>query len=160
VAWARYASICAGGTPVRPSPRAAAAAVLRDARALRSAIADVMAARAAGAPPPAEALAQLHRSFSAAIAAARPGLDGRLTWSWSHLPEPVAAMHLLAVQAVELLQAPNLDRLKSCDACQFLFLDASRNNSRRWCSMDTCGSQVKMRRFVERRAAAKRPPAG
>jgi predicted RNA-binding Zn ribbon-like protein len=155
VAWSRYASIHPGGTTSPPSGKQAAA-ILREARLLRTAIVDVMSARADGAPPPARALAQLHQSYSAAIADARPSLDAPLTWSWAALPAPLAVVRHLGVQAVQLLQAPKLDRLKACAACRFLFLDASRNNSRRWCSMETCGTQVKARRFVERRAAARR----
>ena len=34
---------------------------------------------------------------------------------------------------------------------RWLFLDQSRNHSRHWCSMDECGTQMKQRRFVERR---------
>jgi predicted RNA-binding Zn ribbon-like protein len=154
VAWAHYASVDLDGTADPTS--ADADAVLRDARALRTAIVGVMSARADGTVASARALDQLHRSYSAAIAAAHPDLDGRLTWSWTGLPDPSVAIHVLAVRAVDLLQSPILERLKSCAACRFLFLDASRNGSRRWCSMETCGSQVKMRRFVERRAAAKR----
>jgi predicted RNA-binding Zn ribbon-like protein len=39
-------------------------------------------------------------------------------------------------------------RLKVCarDTCRWAFYDASRNQSRRWCSMAGCGNHVKMRR--------------
>jgi predicted RNA-binding Zn ribbon-like protein len=53
--------------------------------------------------------------------------------------------------AVELLADGRLERLKVCANCRWLFLDQSRNRSRRWCSMADCGTAVKMERFVERR---------
>jgi predicted RNA-binding Zn ribbon-like protein len=39
-----------------------------------------------------------------------------------------------------------------CEAsdCVWLFLDASKNRSRRWCDMNQCGNREKARRFHER----------
>lgn len=44
------------------------------------------------------------------------------------------------------------DRLKICpaDDCRWAFYDASRNRSRRWCSMDVCGNRSKVRAFRDR----------
>jgi predicted RNA-binding Zn ribbon-like protein len=52
---------------------------------------------------------------------------------------------------VELLTAGPLDRLKLCGGCRWLFLDRSKNRSRRWCSMEHCGTAAKMRRYTGRR---------
>ncbi|MEO8688757.1 MAG: CGNR zinc finger domain-containing protein [Solirubrobacteraceae bacterium] len=50
--------------------------------------------------------------------------------------------------AVDLLRDPErLARVKRCAQCTWLFLDRSRNGSRRWCSMGECGAQVKPRRY-------------
>ena len=38
-----------------------------------------------------------------------------------------------------------------------LFNDESKNRSRRWCSMEDCGSAEKVRRFVARRAGRRLP---
>src|SRR5215211_7183735 len=46
-----------------------------------------------------------------------------------------------------------LDRLKLCVGCYWLFLDASRNRSRRWCTLEVCGTHEKARRYVAKRAA-------
>jgi predicted RNA-binding Zn ribbon-like protein len=59
----------------------------------------------------------------------------------------------IAAAAVDLLRHGPLDRLKLCQACPWLFLDLSRNHSRRWCSMNVCGGTLKMRRY---RAKARR----
>jgi hypothetical protein len=39
--------------------------------------------------------------------------------------------------------------LRACDnsLCRFVFLDRSRNRSRRWCDMAACGNRAKLRRF-------------
>jgi predicted RNA-binding Zn ribbon-like protein len=57
----------------------------------------------------------------------------------------------LAHATVGLLTEGPLDRLKVCGECRWLFLDRSKNRSRRWCSMEDCGTAVKMRRYTERR---------
>jgi len=52
--------------------------------------------------------------------------------------------------AVAILTSDDLKRVKQCNRCDWLFLDRSRNNSRRWCSMSACGNRVKMSRRYER----------
>jgi predicted RNA-binding Zn ribbon-like protein len=41
-------------------------------------------------------------------------------------------------------------------AATALFVDESKNRSRRWCSMEECGTHAKMRRYVARRAAKRK----
>jgi predicted RNA-binding Zn ribbon-like protein len=52
--------------------------------------------------------------------------------------------------AATLLVSDAMRRVKSCPTCGWLFLDASKNRSRRWCSMDTCGAVAKARRYYRR----------
>jgi len=49
--------------------------------------------------------------------------------------------------AENLLLSEELSRVKECPNCGWLFLDTSKNQSRRWCSMNTCGARDKMRRY-------------
>jgi len=47
-------------------------------------------------------------------------------------------------------------RIRVCEErlvgrCAWLFLDTSRNHSRRFCSMDECGNRAKQRRHYQRR---------
>ena len=58
--------------------------------------------------------------------------------------------------AVSLLTSSDLDRVRACESetCRWLFLDTSRNHSRRWCDMKVCGNRSKVRRFYERQRAA------
>jgi predicted RNA-binding Zn ribbon-like protein len=55
--------------------------------------------------------------------------------------------------AGELLLSDELGHVKECPGCGWLFLDTSKNQSRRWCSMDTCGARDKMRRYHKRKQA-------
>jgi hypothetical protein len=43
-----------------------------------------------------------------------------------------------------------------CCGCRWLFVDESRNMSRRWCTMEECGTHEKVRRYLERRAARRK----
>lgn len=65
----------------------------------------------------------------------------------------------LAFAAVELLRAVDPRHVKECPVdeggCGWLFLDQSRNSSRRWCAMADCGAQAKARKLTERRRAAR-----
>ncbi|WP_198671922.1 CGNR zinc finger domain-containing protein [Desertihabitans aurantiacus] len=83
---------------------------------------------------------------------------GPLHWGADDLGAP---MRPVAHAALQLLHAPELRRVKRCAGCPWLFLDASRNGSRRWCSMTDCGTHAKIQRYVTKRAAARgRPRTG
>ena len=55
--------------------------------------------------------------------------------------------------AADLLVSKELDRLKKCadPICGWLFLDISRNRSRRWCDMRDCGNRAKANRFYKKK---------
>ena len=83
--------------------------------------------------------------------------DGSYRWSWagdcSCLERP---LWQVAHSAADLLASGRLDRVRVCDSatCEWLFLDESRNRSRRWCDMATCGNRAKARRHYERQKTA------
>ncbi len=52
--------------------------------------------------------------------------------------------------ALALLTSERFASVKTCPACGWFFLDTSKNKSRRWCSMATCGSNAKARRYYWR----------
>jgi predicted RNA-binding Zn ribbon-like protein len=60
--------------------------------------------------------------------------------------------------AADLLISSELKQVKQCanDACGWLFMDKSRNNSRRWCSMKDCGNQAKAHRHYLRKRQGKK----
>ena len=55
--------------------------------------------------------------------------------------------------AAELLVSEELGRVKKCadSTCGWLFLDVSRNRSRRWCDMRDCGNRAKASRFYKKK---------
>ena len=140
VAWAARIGVIDDAVTATP---AEAERVLNEARSLRTAIDAVFRALATGSSPPADALAHLVERAGAAIERAQ--LAGRdLVWEGD---DPERPLWPLAVSALDLLRDGPLDRLKACEDCPWLFLDTSRNHSRRWCSMADCGTRVKMRRY-------------
>jgi predicted RNA-binding Zn ribbon-like protein len=161
VAWARHGGLVdageAAGLARRASrePRAAARALHR-AIALRERIHRVAAAVADGAPPlpdDLEALGAAHRNALAHAALAPRG--GGLDWTFASDDDLDRPIWPVVQAAVDLLRSDRLGRLKQCANCRWLFLDHSRNASRRWCSMAHCGFDAKVRRTRARRRAAR-----
>ena len=128
---------------------------LRRARQLRELLYATFRPLADGAEPAAELLDGLRDADRAALATARLAPDGArasaMRWTWPPAQDLDDPLRPITHSAVELLTSGPLEQLKLCGNCRWLFLDQSRNHSRRWCSMNECGTQMKQRRFVERR---------
>ena len=76
--------------------------------------------------------------------------DDHLAWGWKGLAaNPDAPALLLADLALNLLTEDPPARLHACasDTCRWLFLDTSKNRTRRWCDMKICGNRAKARRY-------------
>lgn len=149
----------------------AAAATLARAIEVREQIYRLFLALALGEPVPASDLAALNRALGEAPAHARlvplahhrgpspneAPVPGQLAWGWAD--EPISLdlpLWPIVRSAADLLTSPVLSALRVCAAttCAWLFLDTSRNGSRRWCSMRTCGNRAKARRHHARLRAA------
>lgn len=168
--WAEYAGVIdaaevaavAGAWAAAP---AAASAALTATTEIREALASVLQAFLEPDTSPdsaASALEYLWLRWAAAAArstlvpSSEPGAAARLlVGSAPALLIPDRAVHA----AVDLLRTADLTRLGICPpsqhGCGWLFLDHSRNGSRRWCTMEACGSFAKARRLTERRRTAR-----
>jgi len=81
----------------------------------------------------------------------------RFVWSRADATDSLTApLRPVVRSAAELLTSDLVDRVREChgDDCTWLFLDQSRNRSRRWCSMESCGNRAKVRRHYRRRQGA------
>lgn len=56
----------------------------------------------------------------------------------------------LVKSALELYTGNGLQQVRQCPSCGWLFLDKSRNGSRKWCSMSSCGDINKVQQFNQR----------
>jgi predicted RNA-binding Zn ribbon-like protein len=56
---------------------------------------------------------------------------------------------LLARSAAELLTSEQLSRVRVCasETCGWLFIDTSKNRTRRWCSMSDCDDRPRCGAF-------------
>jgi predicted RNA-binding Zn ribbon-like protein len=134
--------------------RAATAADLRRAVALREALRALLLANATGARPPADALgaldeagrrAPLRVGADLALAPAGHGVDAALG-------------RLLAI--VVLARADGTwARLKACpgERCQWALYDRTRSRTRTWCAAAKCGARTRARAYRRRRRAADAP---
>jgi len=163
LAWARHATIITPGEAAALAESArgrdrSTADALSHARALREATYSIFSSRAAGLPARETDLRALNRAIGRAMAQAGVVPTGsRFEWGW-----PGAALDLervtwwVARSAAELLTSKKLTFVRECASydCGWLFMDTTKNRSRRWCDMRTCGNRAKSRRHYERRRAA------
>jgi predicted RNA-binding Zn ribbon-like protein len=159
LAWGRYVgqlSDAEVGRLLRRSRRHpdAARAVFERALATRGYLYQLFSAVANGSSPSPQAIGRLQHDEAEALAHAElVAADGAYTWAWTDDTELGRPLWPVIHAAATLLTEGPLDRVKGCAACRFHFLDESKNRSRRWCSMDDCGTEDKMRKYVARRAA-------
>jgi predicted RNA-binding Zn ribbon-like protein len=127
------------------------------ALALRRDLHAVFGAVAHGDEPPGAALGRIHDGYASVLG--RAGLErGGAGYRWQPSGGVDRLLWPVLSSAIELLTTPALARVRECEdheACGWLFLDASRNGTRRWCSMSGCGAKAKMRRYRARQAAAR-----
>lgn len=166
LSWARQATILTPGEAAalaetaRRQPRAAADA-LTQARSLREALYGLFSARAAGLPAPTSDLHTINKAIGKAMTRAglSPSARGGFEWSW--LDAPLGADRVawwVARSAADLLTSKDLTGVRECAGydCGRLFMDGTKNRSRRWCDMASCGNRAKGRRHYERRKSTRR----
>ena len=144
-----------------------AADVLARAKRLRAALRSIFSAVAANQDVDLKDLGVLNNELAIGLRHARVGPAGETGYGWEWGP-PVdldAPLWQIARSAADLLTSDE-ERLlvRQCGAsdCQWLFVDTSKNRSRQWCSMSSCGNREKARRHYqrlrERRAASAPEP--
>jgi predicted RNA-binding Zn ribbon-like protein len=128
--------------------------VLASTAELREALAKVLYGRIDGTRLPSGQIQVLEQQFHAA-ALHRRLLAGKshLDWSWYGVERKAEIpLWMLAQAASVLLVSSDAELIKDCGdpTCRWLFLDVSKNHTRRWCDMKTCGNRMKARRHHAR----------
>ena len=134
------------------SPPRSATALAR-AKRLREALYAAFSAFVAGAEAPADAVELIRTEYLEARAQQTLSLGPTgAHWHWRGALGLDAVTHSIALQAVELLTGPEAARVKEClgHNCGWLFLDTTRNRSRRWCSDADCGTRERVARHRAR----------
>ena len=128
--------------------------VFEQAIRLRQSVDRIFRTIAAGGEPRGADLRSVQQRYLEGLGAASLGrADQAFSWSLRGIDDLRLPVCRIAASAVELMTEGNLTRVKRCpgaDDCGWLFYDTSRNGTRRWCSMEGCGSRMKMRRHYAR----------
>lgn len=135
----------------------AATAVLQTAWGVRQMLYRLFAALAHQQSPAPADLDALNTALSGTLTHQRlvPHQDG-YAWGWADAAALDQILWPVLRDAADLLTGDLLDRVGQCAnvrGCGWLFLDTSRNRSRRWCSMETCGNRAKVMRHYRRTKA-------
>jgi predicted RNA-binding Zn ribbon-like protein len=133
-------------------------AALEQAVLLRGAIYGIFSTNARREAAPVADLDTLNRALSKTLPHLQVSPDhDRFSWRWTD-DEPALDRVLWPVlhSAAELLISDKLERVKRCDGCGWLFLDATKAGNRRWCDMRFCGNRAKVRRHYAREKETRR----
>jgi predicted RNA-binding Zn ribbon-like protein len=165
VRWARHEGLVADPSARHLLSEAAsrpqeASAVHTRVLVLRRALYAVLAAAAHHQPPPSPALDLVNVELATTAVPARlvPTATG-LQRQWLDPTDQLDwLLGPIMRSAADLLTAMALGRLKQCPGspgrtCGFLFLDHTKNHSRRWCSSSTCGNRTRLHRHYTRSSA-------
>jgi predicted RNA-binding Zn ribbon-like protein len=149
----------------RPLPRWAKAnpksaqRLFARALALREAVYGVAFAHASGAKPKRQDLDTVAREAAVALRALElRGDGGAYRWTLEAANDPESAsLAAVALSCASLLTGEDLVRVRICGnpTCGWLFLDRSKNRSRKWCEMESCGNKMKARRHYAKLKASK-----
>jgi predicted RNA-binding Zn ribbon-like protein len=159
VGWAWRASILNSEEAARLSRLATrnpteALAVWERVLRLRSALQALYTAIAGGKRVRPAWLEALNQELASAMARSQVvPTDSGFTWVWAQGGKALDSMLWpVSRSAADLLTEGPLSTIRVCEGrgCGWLFLDTSRNRTRRWCDMKICGNRAKARRHHER----------
>jgi len=136
---------------LRSVPENKGAKIVAAVRELREAAAAVLYGAVEGKSPSASAVKRLEDCFRTIRRLQELRWDGeRLEWM---LPQPSSLpalpLWLLSLSVAALTTSEQMHLLRECGntECRWLFVDTSKNHTRRWCDMKICGNRMKARRF-------------
>ena len=130
-----------------PAPGRSGTAELRE---LRELIAEVFLSIADGQPPDPAALTSIGDRATDALRR-RKLIFEHSTQLGRWVNDHPTLLGEIARNAAELLTSEHLlPRITACNECRWLFLDTTRNRSRRWCDPADCGNRTRQRRHYLR----------
>lgn len=133
---------------------------LERAKRLREAIYGIASALSAGRDAEPQDVDELHWHVQRAIVAVQLRSNReRLAWDLHALKQSVSGgLGLIALSAAGLFTSDLATRVRECrkPECGWLFVDVSKNRSRKWCDMADCGNLEKARRYYAKSKAAQK----
>jgi predicted RNA-binding Zn ribbon-like protein len=133
--------------------------VLEEARTLRAALRRLADATAQGRPVPRATLERVNELLARGAAVERvvPGAEGAFVTRRSlRLRQPVDLLVPVAEAAADFLCHADLGRVRRCahPECVLYFLDGTKNGTRRWCDMRTCGNRANAAAYYRRQRSS------
>jgi len=162
VAWLEYsggiskrqAGVLRDRTSAQPE---ASAKIYRRGIQLREAVFGIFSSLADRKEPQSEDLQLLNKCVEDALRARVLTHErGTINVAWKDDSSPDTILGMIALSAFHLATSDRLSSVKLCPRCHWLFLDKSKNQRRRWCSMETCGSNDKALNYYYRSQKAAR----
>jgi predicted RNA-binding Zn ribbon-like protein len=158
ISWSQHVDLLSGGQAERflreaGGRRAEAATVHKRAIALRETLYRIFLSIIEGRTTDPKDLESLNSVLSPSLARLLCVIprQGGFGWDWQDEDRSLDPMLWPIARSVgELLTAGPLEWLKQCAGCGWLFLDGSKNRTRRWCDMRVCGNRAKARRHYAR----------
>ncbi|WP_109489052.1 CGNR zinc finger domain-containing protein [Occallatibacter savannae] len=135
---------------VRTVPESKGAKVLAQIRELREAAAELFYAAIEGTSPAQSSVRRLEEYFAPARAKQTTRWTGeKLEWVLEQTSEAACPLWLLSLKTAELATSEQMSLARQCgsEECRWLFIDTSKNHTRRWCNMKICGNRMKARRY-------------
>ncbi len=162
--WAKEAGLLSSADHHRLAARYSrnsreAAAALTTAITIRDLVLSICISIANGRSLPSQRLSGLNSALSQF-----PGLlrvqkhSDRIKKEWTSTADGLQqVLFAVLTSAAELLASDRVRRVRECASadCTWLFVDESRNRSRRWCQMRACGNRMKARRHYHKAKAAR-----
>ena len=144
----------------RSVPTEDATRVLTDAIRLREAIYRIFSAVAHKRMADHEDVSVLNEYLARGLSRVRVFEEGKhYDWDWEDKISPDMMLFPVASSAAALLTSDDLSRVRECaneeEGCGSLFLDCSKSQNRRWCSMKSCGNRMKFRAYYDRKLRVK-----
>jgi predicted RNA-binding Zn ribbon-like protein len=160
LAWAQRVGLLRSQQVDRLAHKAAdqpeeAVSIFRKSLELREALYRIFVAKTKRKSPTSEDLAILN----AVLGSLTSGVQlvyhaGSFEWGWNFDENALELpLWLSALSAVDLMTSEYYPWVGQCadeDGCGWLFVDTSKNHSRRWCDINDCGNRAKQRRYQKR----------
>ncbi len=160
LSWAKRVGLLHGGQVQMLKQKATnqpdeAAVVFTKSLELREVIYRIFVAQTKGKTPADADLALLNSILARLTSGAQVvHRFGEFEWQWNFDENALEALLLMiALSAVDLMTSENYKRVGQCadeQGCGWLFVDTSKNHSRRWCDINDCGNRAKQRRYQQR----------
>jgi predicted RNA-binding Zn ribbon-like protein len=133
--------------------------VVAEARELRAALRRLADAVAEGRAPPRATIERVNALLGRGASVTRLGSDGAggfVARRELRLDQPADLLVPIAEAAADLICEADPGRIRRCahPECVLYFLDGTKNGTRRWCDMRTCGNRANAAAYYRRHRGA------